>query len=157
MIEALLLGAAAVLAGPANGSRPDAVQQSAPEPKVAMPARILIVEDEFLVALDVERIVLDGGHVVIGIAATADDAVKQAEQDRPDLVLMDIRLATARDGIDAAIELRQRLNIDCLIVSAHIYPTTKQRAAAASPRGFVSKPVSSGMLQRAIAAALNKP
>ena len=55
MIEALLLGAAAVLAGPADGPRPDAVQQSASEPKVAIPARILIVEDEFLVALEVER------------------------------------------------------------------------------------------------------
>ena len=83
--------------------------------------------------------------------------MKQAEQEQAGSCSHGRWLATARDGIDAAIELRQRLNIDCLIVSAHIDPTTKQRAAAASPRGFVSKPVSSGMLQRAIAAALNKP
>lgn len=156
VLRALLAigGASYMLSTVAANDQP-ADSKLAPDAKP--PTRLLIVEDDYLVALDVERIVLKAGYVVVGIAATAEDALKQAEQARPDLVLMDIRLATARDGIDAAIELRQKFNINCLIVSSHIDKATVQRAAAAAPGGFVSKPVSEAALTRAIAAALSGP
>lgn len=60
--------------------------------------RVLVVEDEFFVALDLESILLEAGKEVVGIAAEADEAVVLARRERPDLVLMDIRLAGGSDG-----------------------------------------------------------
>jgi two-component system, response regulator PdtaR len=155
MLVALLPLGTIYLSSAATADSPPA-PEATPKPDVTLPKKLLIVEDDYLVALEVERIVRKAGYDVVGIVATADEALRQAELYLPDLVLMDIRLATARDGIEAAIELRQKLNIDSLIVSSHIDQDTLQRAAAASPSGFVSKPVSEATLSRAIAAALSR-
>ena len=102
--------------------------------------RILIVEDEIFVRLDVEQQLSAAGYDVVGQADTADEAVKIALAEKPDVVLMDIRLRGARDGIDAALEIRQRLNIACIFVSANTDPATMRRAQTAQPLGFVTKP-----------------
>jgi two-component system, response regulator PdtaR len=155
MFAALLTLGTVYLSAAATAGSPPA-PDATPKANVKLPKKLLIVEDDYLVALEVERIVRKAGYAVVGIVATADEALRQAELYLPDLVLMDIRLATARDGIEAAIELRQKLNIDSLIVSSHIDQETLQRAAAASPSGFVSKPFSEATLARAIAAALSR-
>ena len=113
--------------------------------------RILVVEDEAFIALDACAILEKAGYDVAGTAAIADDAVALAEQLRPELVLMDIRLLGQRDGIDAAIEIRQRLGIPSLFLSAHDDERTRQRAASAEPIGFVSKPFSERALLNAVA------
>jgi CheY-like chemotaxis protein len=74
---------------------------------------------------------------------------------RPNLVLMDIRLANNSDGVAAAIEIRQRFDIPSLFVSAHGDPIMRSRASAASPVGFIEKPFSPESLALAIEAALN--
>ena len=71
--------------------------------------RVLIVEDEYFVALDAEDALSSAGFMVVGISATAEEAIEKAAAEAPDIVLMDIRLAGPRDGIDAAAEIRRRL------------------------------------------------
>lgn len=75
------------------------------------PANLLIVEDDHLVAMEMESVLLDAGFEITGIAATAEDALRQAQSVRPDLVLMNIRLAGVRDGVDAAIDLYSQMGI----------------------------------------------
>ncbi|WP_260691413.1 response regulator [Rhizobium laguerreae] len=104
------------------------------------PIRILIVEDEFLIALELEYRLRDAGFEVIGIAATAGEALSIATSDRPALAIMDIRLADRTDGIQAAIELHATLGVRSIFASAHADPETRKRAAAASPIGWLQKP-----------------
>ena len=107
----------------------------------AQPARrVLIVEDEVLIALDLQHQLTAAGFEVVGMAASAEKAVSVAERERPEAVLMDIRLEGARDGVDAAFELWERFEIRSVFVSGNIDDAMKQRAAAAQPLGFVSKP-----------------
>jgi DNA-binding NarL/FixJ family response regulator len=92
---------------------------------------------------------------VVGPAATAEGAIELARKVRPNLVLMDIRLANDSDGVEAAIEIRERFDIPSLFVSAHGDPIMRNRAAAARPAGFIEKPFSPESLTLAIEAALN--
>jgi CheY-like chemotaxis protein len=112
--------------------------------------RILIVEDEMFVALDIEAAVIKAGHKVVGFAGTAERAVGLADELRPDLVLMDIRLPGERDGIDAAIEIRQRFDIPSLMISAYSDAETRERAAPAGALGFISKPFDHALLVLAL-------
>ncbi len=102
--------------------------------------RILICEDESLIALGLCAIVEDAGHIVCGTCATAVEAVAAAITHRPDLVLMDVMLRGGEDGIAAALEIRQRLDIPCLFMSAVDAPAVRDRMAGAQPLGFIAKP-----------------
>jgi CheY-like chemotaxis protein len=112
--------------------------------------RVLIVEDEPFVAMDAEAIVAGAGYHVVGMAISADEAVAKAEQLAADLVLMDIRLVGRRDGIDAAIEIRNRLNVPCIFVTANSDPLTRARAMQAAPLAFISKPFTAQTLLAAL-------
>ncbi|WP_459852705.1 response regulator [Dongia sp. agr-C8] len=102
--------------------------------------RILVVEDDYFVASDLEGGLRDAGLEVVGPVPTAEEALALARSERPLLAVMDIRLAGAKDGIDAALELYRELGIRCIFASAHVEPPYRQRAAAASPLGWVQKP-----------------
>jgi two-component system, response regulator PdtaR len=102
-----------------------------------------------------EWVVQTLGHEVVGPAATAEKAIELAGKVRPNLVLMDIRLANDSDGVAAAIEIRQRFDIPSLFVSAHGDPIMRNRAVVARPLGFIEKPFSPESLALAIEAALN--
>jgi DNA-binding NarL/FixJ family response regulator len=102
--------------------------------------RILIVEDDFFVALDLEAGLTDAGMKVIGPARTAEEAVALARAEQPILAVMDIRLAGARDGIDAALDLFRDLGIRSLFASAHADSTFRRRAEPARPLGWLQKP-----------------
>jgi two-component system, cell cycle sensor histidine kinase and response regulator CckA len=81
--------------------------------------RILLVEDEILIAEDA-RIGLERmGYVVVGTAASGPDAVQQAGQLRPDLILMDVRLQGAMNGVEAARRIRSQADIPIIYVTAH--------------------------------------
>src|SRR5258708_33232638 len=82
--------------------------------RIEPPARILVVEDDFLVAAEIEIALSDAGFDVAGDAASADQSVELAQSRRPALVGMDVRLAGQRAGIDAAVELFRQLGIRCL-------------------------------------------
>jgi two-component system, response regulator PdtaR len=113
--------------------------------------KVLIVEDEFFIALDNQAQVEDLGHTVVGIAASADQAVGMAGREKPDIVLMDIRLTGSLDGIDAAAEIRDRFDIASIFVTANTDPATLQRAQRTRPLGILHKPLERGRLRDMLA------
>lgn len=112
--------------------------------------RILIVEDEFLIACECEFILSEADHEVVGIAAGEQEAIRLAGESRPDLVLMDIRLLHGGDGIKAAQAILERCGIRCIFMSAHGEPETRARGALARPVGWLTKPYTGGTLLAAI-------
>jgi two-component system, response regulator PdtaR len=109
--------------------------------------RVLIVEDEFFISLDMQGLLHALGHVVVGIAVSADEAVRIAQREHPDVALMDIRLVGARDGIDAAEEILSRFAVPTLFVTANTDPQTRNRAQAVQPLGFLEKPITAQRLR----------
>jgi CheY-like chemotaxis protein len=108
--------------------------------------RVLIVEDEFFISLDTEALLRDLGHTPVGIAVSADEAIAMAERHMPDVVLMDIRLSGAGDGIHAAEAILSRFGIASIFVTANTDPHTRQRALAVGGLGFIEKPVTKDRL-----------
>ncbi|HEY7978941.1 MAG TPA: response regulator [Rhizomicrobium sp.] len=107
---------------------------------MAAQPRILVVEDEYLVAMMVENDLDEAGFNIVGIANSADRAVAMALTEEPDFIIMDIRLIGERDGIEAALEIFAKTAIRCLFATAHGDVQSKTRAAAASPLGWLQKP-----------------
>jgi DNA-binding NarL/FixJ family response regulator len=90
------------------------------------------------------------------VVASAEEAVKAAVDHRVALVVMDIRLAGARDGVDAAIELFQKHGLRCIFATAHADATVRQRAQAAEPLGWLQKPYSMTSLIEMVREALGR-
>jgi len=101
--------------------------------------RLLIVEDEIILAMDLRTRLTDLGYSVVSIVDTGAAAITAAEQHQPDLILMDIRLYGGMDGIAAAMEIRRNRDIPVIYMSAYADKETRQRAAAAEPAAFLSK------------------
>ena len=116
----------------------------------ARPFRILIVEDQALTALDLEEHLIGLGHYVVDVVDTAPAAVAAAEKHRPDLVFMDIRLAGGTDGVEAAAEIRHRLSIPSIFLTAHSDEATRARGEAVLPIAFLSKPFTAGQIKGAL-------
>ncbi len=119
--------------------------------------RILVVEDDFLVASEMEVALQIAGFAVTGIAASADEAVALAQTAAPDLAIIDIRLHGARDGVDAAVVLFREHAIPCIFATAHADDAVRARAAAASPRGWLQKPYTMPLLIELVRRALAPP
>lgn len=117
-------------------------------------SRILVVEDEALVAMATAQLLEDAGYEVVGMAADSRQALRLAEDERPDLVLMDIRLRGGDDGVATAAQIRQQLGLPILYVSAHGDSATLARAAQTDPAGFLGKPHTTDELLRAVGRAL---
>ena len=81
-------------------------------------SRILIIEDEMIIALDLENLVSELGHNVVGIATTREEAVRLAKEQEPDLVLCDIQLADGSSGVDAASDILNTLSIPVIFITA---------------------------------------
>jgi DNA-binding NarL/FixJ family response regulator len=116
--------------------------------------RVLIVEDDFLIASDVESALRDAGIEISGVASSAEEALELAETHRPTLAIMDIRLAGQRDGVEAALDLFRLYGIRCVFATAHHDAFTLQRAQPANPLAWVPKPYSVGSLVEIVRAAL---
>jgi CheY-like chemotaxis protein len=118
--------------------------------------KILIVEDDALIAL-VEQVILEtAGYEVVGVVANAEDALSRAATTHPDLVVMDIHIARAVDGIEAATQILQTFGIRSIFATANVDPATKARGAAAHPLGWVPKPYTADLLLKVVAQALEK-
>lgn len=131
--------------------RGDAADNTAPL------GRILIVEDEYFVALDLEHRLIEAGFTVVGIAASAGEAMAMAAAGKPELAIVDIRLLGPRDGVDVAMRLRSDFGIPSLFATANSDPRTRIRAEEASPRGWLHKPYSTELLIAAVTQALDYP
>jgi len=119
-------------------------------------ARILIVEDEIIVARDLEQQITHLGYAVVGIAGRGDDAIGLAKEKRPDLVLMDIHLQGPIDGIQAADEIRRIGSAAIVYLTAHADESTLARACVTEPFGYILKPFNDRELRTAIEIALFK-
>jgi DNA-binding NarL/FixJ family response regulator len=123
---------------------------------VASLARILVVEDDFLVATEIEIALSNAGFDVAGVAADADEAVALAESKHPALAVMDVRLAGGSDGIQAALEMFRKLGIRCIFATAHDNQDSRERAKLAEPLGWLQKPYSMRSLVNAVRTALRQ-
>lgn len=118
------------------------------------PARILIVEDEILLAKDLARRLQGFGYEVVGTCSTGEDAVRAATEYRPHLVVMDIRLSGSMNGIEAARQIRSGEGPAIVYLTALTATDAFERAKATEPYGYLIKPVSPTDLRRTVEMAL---
>ncbi|OPY16384.1 MAG: two-component response regulator [Methanomethylovorans sp. PtaU1.Bin073] len=117
-------------------------------------AKILVVEDENIVALEIKKRLQKLGYIVPGVASTGEDAIIKAEGILPDLVLMDIMLKGEIDGIRAAGEIRSRFNMPVIYLTAYSDEETLERAKLTEPYGYILKPFEEEDLRTTIEIAL---
>lgn len=102
--------------------------------------KILIVEDDGIIAKDLENILLEKGYDVCGIAASSDEAINKFDLFQPDLVLMDIILKGQTDGIETANRIRKKRNVPIIYLTAYTDDMTIERAKLTEPFGYILKP-----------------
>jgi CheY-like chemotaxis protein len=115
-------------------------------------ADVLIIEDEPIIAMDIETIVRDLGHSVTGVAVTRDEAVSQARARRPGLVLADIQLADDSSGIDAVKDILSEFNVPVIFITA--FPERLLTGERPEPTFLITKPFQRSTVKAAIAQAL---
>lgn len=118
--------------------------------------KILVVEDERVVARDIEKRLLKLGYGVAAIASSAEEALEKVAEHHPDLVLMDVQLRGETDGIEAAEAIRVNFDIPVIYLTAYADEATLQRAKATEPFGYVIKPFDERELHVAIEVALRR-
>jgi DNA-binding NarL/FixJ family response regulator len=118
--------------------------------------RVLVVEDEALLAEETCERLKQMMYEVVGIADTGEKAVALAEQHKPDLVLMDIRLKGAMSGIEAANEIYERWGVPVIFTSAHSDRDTLRRAQTPAQFGYIVKPLRANDLSTAIRLAMHR-
>ena len=114
------------------------------------PLSILVVEDEQIVAADLQQTLQELGYDAYAVASSGETALAQARVRRPDLVLMDIRLRGAMDGIDTAARLQRDFGAAVIFITAHSDDATLERAKRIDPDGYLVKPVSTSALKATI-------
>ncbi|MEO5357389.1 MAG: response regulator [Nitrospirae bacterium YQR-1] len=102
--------------------------------------RILVVEDERIIAREIEERLKRMGYFVIGIASSGESALQIVYEQMPDIVLMDIRLKGEIDGIEAAKDIRVKYDIPVIFLTAHSDKATLERAKVTQPYGYLLKP-----------------
>jgi two-component system, cell cycle sensor histidine kinase and response regulator CckA len=117
---------------------------------------ILVVEDERIVARDIQRSLMDLGYDVPTTAASADQAILLATERCPSLVLMDIQIKGDRDGIETAKILRERFDVPIVYLTAFSDPATVGRAKETEPYGYLLKPVKANELRSVVEVAIYK-
>lgn len=115
-------------------------------------SRVLIIEDESIIALDLENLVVDLGHRVVGIAATRDEAVTKARAQKPGLILADINLGEGGSGIDAVSEILRSFDIPVIFITA--YPERLLTGERPEPTYLITKPFLPETVQATIGQAL---
>ena len=118
--------------------------------------RIMIVEDESIVAMGVKHKLEDLGYKVVGIEATGEGAVETALKTKPDIILMDIVLKGDMDGIEAAQQIHTRLDTPIIYVSAYSDEEVLRRARITEPYGYILKPFKKSEVNANIQMAIYK-
>jgi DNA-binding LytR/AlgR family response regulator len=117
---------------------------------------ILIVEDESIIAKDIQNSLKKLGYNVVDICATAEDAIRATEEFKPDLVLMDIMLKGDVSGIEAATQIREKYQIPVIYLTAYADESTLNKAKISEPYGFIIKPFKEIDLRSSIEMSLYK-
>lgn len=118
--------------------------------------RVLIVEDEILIAEELRERLSRFGYSVIAAVDSADEGIAIATRELPDLVLMDIRLKGEKDGVQAAIEIRQQVDIPIVYVTAYSDRQTVDRAKQTEHDAYILKPFHRSELQSTIEVAMQR-
>ena len=143
-------------AGKILGESPEEVEQAIVQAQNAierqLASRVLIIEDESIIALDLENLVAELGHKVVGSAATKDEAVAKARTAKPGLVLADINLGEGGSGIDAVTEILRTFDIPVIFITA--YPERLLTGERPEPTYLITKPFLPETVQATIGQAL---
>ncbi len=118
--------------------------------------RILIVEDELIIAADIQRVLESLGFSVITAVSTGEEAIERAGALRPDLVLMDIILADKMDGVEAAKQINEKFGIPVVFLTGNADGETVRRARESQPYGYILKPIHVQDLYSTIDTALSR-
>jgi CheY-like chemotaxis protein len=130
----------------------DLVNAAGKEISAQIAAKILIIEDEPVIAIELEAIVTEIGHQVCGVAATHSQAVAMVEKVAPGLILADIQLADGSSGIDAANEILQRIQAPLIYITA--YPERLLTGDRVEPTFIITKPFKPEMVKAMVSQAL---
>jgi CheY-like chemotaxis protein len=117
------------------------------------PKSILIVEDELIIALMIEKMILNLGHTVLDKVTTGEDAIQVAENQDPDIILMDIRLKGELDGIEAMSQIRKRSDVPVIFITGNSDATYRKRVEESDPLDFLTKPITLSDLSRSFSKA----
>lgn len=119
-------------------------------------ARILIVEDEAIISMDIKGILEGHGYTVADSAISGEEAVEKASRLKPDLILMDILLAGKIDGIEAAVQIRKKHDIPIIYITSYSDEAKLEKAKITEPYAYIIKPIKEKELYSNIEAALNR-
>jgi PAS domain S-box-containing protein len=119
-------------------------------------ASILVVEDELIVAMDLQSVLLEMGYVVTAVVPSGEEAIEAAARRKPDLVLMDIMLRGHIDGVTTARLMREMFRIPVIVLTAYADAASVERAKLSEPFGYLLKPFEERELRSAIEVALHK-
>lgn len=131
----------------------DRLEIAGREMETMIAGRVLIIEDEAIIAMDLEGIVAEMGHKITGVARTAARAVEMGKAERPDLVLADIHLADGSSGIDAVNELLQHFG-DLPVIFVTAYPERLLTGQRPEPAFLISKPYTEEQIRSAVSQAM---
>jgi diguanylate cyclase (GGDEF)-like protein len=126
------------------------------DPAGADPISILLVEDEGVIARDLEDTLIRLGYRISGIASEGAEAIEMARELHPQLVVMDVSLRGEVDGIDAACAIQEEAPVPVIFLTGHTDPETLQRAVSTGPLGYLIKPFEETDLRCAIEVAIHK-
>ncbi len=118
--------------------------------------KILIVEDESIVAKDIQNSLKKLGYEISAIVNSGDKAIKEVEENRPDIILMDIMLKGSMTGIEAAKQIKDRFSLPIIFLTAYADDNTLNKAKITEPYGYIIKPFREKELQTTIEMALYK-
>lgn len=118
--------------------------------------KILIVEDEAVIAMEIESRMTRMGYQVVGPASTGERALALARESRPDIALMDINIQGPIDGIQTAATLQEQMGIPAVFLTAYSDDATLERATGAGPLGYLTKPFSDRDIRAAVEVAIHR-
>ena len=118
--------------------------------------KILLIEDEAIISLNIKTILIQKGYEVCGTGSTAKEAIKLTQKYNPDLIIMDIFLKGKMDGISAVEEIKEKYDIPIIYLTAHSDKKTLERAKKTGPHGYIIKPVSENDIYAIIEIAFYK-
>ena len=119
--------------------------------------KILLVDDDFVFKMDLDRSLASMGYHVVGLAESGEESVQMARDLHPDLILMDILMPGSMDGISAAEKIRQESDVAIVFITGHSDPQTIERAKRVEPFGYFNNPVLARYEEYGFRGALPKP
>lgn len=117
---------------------------------------VLIVEDEAIIAMDINQCLLEFGHIVDEVATTTDEAMLYVQKYKPNIVLMDIKLQGSIDGTEIVKSIQEKYNIPVIYLTSFTDDETIKKASLTNPYGYIVKPVNEDRLKASIIMALSR-